>query len=287
MADYTPRAPWKFTNSDGSRTYTFPVDGLQWEPTQAFRRALAGVIGADYGHDYAQGAPWSKDFGEQAVRFELWGDDPNPDTFVDAAFDTMVGELVGIGAGKLWARDAAGDARWTWAKLDGLPQKTVDAETLFKLPVAVRFVQESDWFAEDPVVVTEAGVTASPHEFVLTNSGNAPCQAIEIRLRSNGAGGFEETVMLNVSNGYQWETLRTAVDADSEVKVDAEDSAALWSANNGATYVDDFANFSYGDAQVPFMVFEAGDNLLRFTDAAGAPRDYDIEITFWPTFHSA
>lgn len=282
MVNYTPRAPEKFTNSDSSATYTFPVDELEWEPKQSFRVATAGVIGADYGHDFAQGAPWAKDFGEEGVRFSLWGSDQE----IDDAFDACVGGLINIGAGKLWAVDAAGSRRWCWAKLAGLPEKTVDAEQLYKLPVAVRFVRESDWFSESAVTVTRAGVVVSPDEFTVTNPGNAPCRAITCRLKSNGVSGFDLTEMLNVSNGYQWSTTRTAADADSEVKVVVDEAAALYSANNGATYADDYANFDFGDAQIAFMQFEAGDNLIRLTDNDPTP-DFDFVITFYPTWHSA
>lgn len=280
MADYTPRAPEKFTNADSSQTYTFPVDDLEWEPTGASRRATANVIGADFGIDFAGGAPWARDFGEQGIRFSLWG----TDQAIDDAFDTLCQALMGIGAGKLWAIDASGDRRWCWAKLDGLPTKYVDAETLFKLPVSTRFVQESDWYSETDVTDIVA-ISTSPQEFTVTNTGNKATSAISFRLRSNGVAGFTSPIFLNVSNGYTFTVDRTADDADSDVLVDCDDSAVEFSDNNGATYVDDYANFDYGDSQNPFMVFEPGDNLIRVTDA-GTP-DFSLEIVHSPTWHSA
>jgi len=275
----SPRWLEQFASVDGLASYAFPVDDFEYEPAQAFRRAEAPAVGADYPVDLLGAAPWPKAVAEEAVRFTIWGATAAD---ADAQFDACVATLREIGLGKLWAVDAVGARRWAWAKLLARPSYLVDVNGYFNVPVALRFARFSDWFAEAATAGSTA-ISATPHAFTITNPGNAPARAVVLRFRANGPAGFTNPSLVNLTNGYAFASSRDAVSADSELKLDTERGQALWSDTNGATYADDYALVTLGPTQVGLMQLEPGTNAFQYSDA-GSP-NLTLEWSFYAPYH--
>jgi len=268
------RAAEKFTSEDGFTVYTFPVDDYEYDPDQKYRDASDAVVGADYAVDYAGGAPWPKDVATEVVRFTIWGADAGD---AEDQFDDCASTLRKIGRGKLYTLASDGSRRWAWAKLTGRPTYSARVDDYSNIPVSCRFLRFSDWFAESPTTGTEA-VAATPATFTITNPGNAPCLAAVIRLRSNGAAGFTNPVLTNLTNGYAISSSRDAAGANSELRIDAGAAKVEYSNDDGASYADDYSLVTLGVTQVGFMRLEPGDNTMRYADG-GAP-NLSIEWSF-------
>lgn len=273
------RYPESFASADGGISYAFPGDGLEWSPSQGFRRSEAAAIGADYAWDHLQGAAWPAAVAEEAVRFVIWGDTAAD---VDTAFDTCVATLRRIGRGKLWTTDAAGVRRWAWAKLAARPVTTVTVDALFTLPVECIFARYSNWYAESPTTGSQA-LSASPTTWNITNPGTAPARGIVLRLRSNGATGATDPKFENLTNSHEIQTTRDLTGADHELRIDNGAQRVQRSTDDGATYADDWALVTVPADQVALLELEPGINSIRYTDA-GTP-DAVAEWSFYPEFY--
>ncbi|MCC6381819.1 MAG: hypothetical protein IT304_04880 [Dehalococcoidia bacterium] len=269
----------KFESVDGLMSYAFPVDDYEYEPSQAFRRAEAPVVGADYAVDFLGAAPWPKAVGEEALRFTIWGTSAAD---ADGQFDDSVTTLRRIGLGKLYQLDSVTTRRWCWAKLLARPSYQVDVNGCFNVPVTLRFARYSDWFAAAPTTGSVT-ITTSPYPLTITNPGNAPARFAVFRLRANAASGFTNPSLTNLTNGYSFASSRDAVSVDSELKVDTERMQVLWSDTNGAVYADDYALVTLGPTQVGFMQLEPGPNAMQYADG-GVP-NLDLEWSFYAPYH--
>lgn len=269
----------KFESVDGFTSYTFPIDDYEYEPAQAFRRAEAPAVGADYALDFTGAAPWPKAVGEEAVRFTIWGASA---TDADSQFDACVTTLRRIGLGRLYQLDAATTRRWCWAKLLARPSYLVDVNGYFNVPVTLRFARYSDWFAAAPAAGSVT-ITTSPRAFTITNPGNAPARFVVFRFRANSTGGFTNPSLTNLTNGYSFASSRGAVSVDSELKLDTERMQVLWSDTNGAIYADDYALVTLGPTQVGFMQLEPGPNAMQYAD--GGTPNLDLEWSFYAPYH--
>lgn len=279
MVDWAPGYAEKFEDTSGTQSYSFPQDDYGYEAAQALRVADAVSIGADYAHDHLGGLRWAKGVGEEAVRFAIWGADA--DTAMDA-FDDCARRLLNIGRGKLFVLFPDGSRRWCWAKVVERPSYMVEAETLFKLAVAVRLRRYSDWYSTTATTGSQV-VNATPTSWTITNAGNTRVTAAVFRLRSSGATGFTNPRLENVTTGEQIDSSRDAASANDELKIDCGRMQVLRSTDDGATYSDDYANVTLPATQVDLLTLEPGDNTIRYTD--GGTPSLTIEWSFYPQWH--
>ena len=270
----------KFESVDASQSYTFPLYAYEYEPSQALRPRIAVAVGADYGLDLAGAARWPKDIAAAAVRFEMVGS--STPGALDTDIDSMMSTLLRIGLGKLFTIDNAGTRRWAYAKLDAVPQVTVRIQEWMRQPVSIHFTRLSDWFASSTTTATRT-VTASPETFTITNPGNAPVYRAVFRFRANAAAGFTNPQLENLTNGYSFSTTRDSASADSEVRVNTETEVVQYSNDDGATYADDYTNFSQLATQAGMMLLDPGDNSMRLT--CGGTPNYDFVHTFYAPYH--
>ncbi|MCJ7510692.1 MAG: hypothetical protein MUP14_07395, partial [Dehalococcoidia bacterium] len=245
----------KFTNIAGtSISYTFPLKAYEWESVEPLRTAFLESVGMDFAYDALRGAMSPRGVAAETVRFMIVGADA---AAVDTALDDIRGKLLSIGRGKLYTVTAAGVRRWCYARLAGLPDIRVSVPAMRHAPAEVRFQRYSPWFAES---ITTVGATTlidtSPKTISVTNAGNIPAKLVAIRFRADGAGGFTNPVLTNVTNGYTFSSTRDAISANSELKVDTEDLSVRWSNDNGVTYADDFVLFTIGALQASFFRLE-------------------------------
>lgn len=274
MAD-APRFAEKFVSRDGLLSYSFPGDNLEYQAAQEYRRAEGVAVGADYAHDYAGGLAWPRAVGEERVRFTIWA---TSSADADTAFDSCASTLRRAGLGKLYIVDSAGNERWCYAKLQGRPSYTVNQDSYFDLEVECVFARYSNWKSTTLTTGT-ATITTSPQSFTINNPGNARVEAIVFRLRANTATGFNNPSLTNTTTLHSFSTTRDAASANSEVKVDCERNTVTYSNDDGSSYTDDYANFSYGATQVAFMVFDPGDNTVQY--AGDGTERLDVSWSFY------
>lgn len=206
MTDFAPvRYAEKFESADGVTSVTFPGDDYEYQPEQGYRRGDAPVVGADYAVDFAAGSAWAKEPALESVRFILWGASAAD---ADTQFDTLVQKCRNIGLGKLYQLDAAGVRRWCWAKLRGRPAYVVRSEQFWNIPVVLSFVRYSDWFAASATTGSRT-ITTTPDTFTINNPGNAAARFIVFRFRANGASGFTNPNLTNLTNGYASRCVKT------------------------------------------------------------------------------
>lgn len=271
----------KFTSINGGVSYSFPTDEYEYTAAQAYREALAEVIGADYAHDFLAGAAWAKAPGEESVRFVIWADSAAD---ADSAFDTMASTLRTIGLGKLWVVDAAGTRRWCYAKLRARPAYVVTVEQYFNMPSEATFLRLSDWYASAATTGSQA-LSASPTAFNITNPGNGRTGLVTFRLRSNGVNGFQDPTLTNSTNGQAVASTRDGATADSELRIDTATAQVRYSNDDGVSYADDYSLVTLAATQaVVGIELEPGDNSMSYSQASGTP-DATLEWEFWAAFH--
>ena len=267
----------KFENSAGSVSYTFPADNYVYRVDQPFRSSLEVISGADYAVDYAGSLPWPKAIAVERVTGMIWG---ASGAGADTEFDTMCQKLINTGLGKLYVKDQAGARRWCWAKLAARPGYGTDAYAFSNIPFELEFMRFSDWYGTTIVNFSQA-IAASPTTVTLSNAGNAPVRNIEFRIRSSGVGGFASPLLTNDDNGYAVGSLRTALSADDEIRIDTARKAIEYSQDNGTSYVSDFSQFVMGGLQVGWFVIDAGGNDVIVTGMTSGV----FEANYYPAYH--
>lgn len=255
-----------------------PLVDYEWQSQQALKSPKSPVAGASYGHRHLGTGAAVKDYGRESLRCTILDTDP---ALVDAALDALKAKMWGVGVGQLWALDSDDVRRWCWAELAAMPAAQWRAGMIFMVNVSLEFVRLSDWYGEDPV---EGAVTineATEH-FTLTNAGNAPVEQVLWRLRSSSAAGYTNPSVQNQMNGYGWSTTRDAASTSDEVKVDGFRAEVKRSTDDGASYTDDFAEFSVNSGKVGFFRLEPGQNKCYVT--SGGTPDASLEYAYWPTW---
>lgn len=279
MVDFLRYAE-KFESVDTLLSYTFPGDNLEYQASQDYRASLANVIGADYAHDHLSAVPWTKDVGEEAVRFEIW---KTTAAEADTEFDSFVGTCRRIGTGKLYALDQAGARRWCYAKLRGRPSYIVTVDQYVNMPVEATFIRLSDWFDETATTGSQS-LSASPTTFSITNPGNARVRiGLVFRLRANATGGFTDPTLENITTGESVTSSRDAASANSELRITPERMAVEYSNDNGSTYADDYTLVTLGATQATLIELEPGVNQMRYTQASGTPNAV-LEYSFYAAY---
>lgn len=260
-------------------TVVFPLRQYEYEPSQGYRVADRPAIGLNYAVDMAGQDPWAKDVGIESVRFMLTGDTP---AARDAQFESIVNGCRNGGLGSLYTIDSLGARRWAYAKLDSRPGYSSRTSMWGQTAVTLRFRRYSDWQSVNPVTGTIVA-SASPTDFVLTNTGNAPVEWMAFRFRSNSAAGFNAPLLTNLTNAWSIGSTRVAAATTHEVRIDTERMTVEWSTDDGGTYADDYASRTIGAKQAAFMRLEVGANAMRLT--SGGTPSMNLDYVFSPAYH--
>lgn len=287
----------KFTSRDGTLTVDFSTyDNQEYEAGQQYRATLAPVTGADYGVDYAGAGPWAKEFGEEAVRFVIFGiDGPTR----DAAFDLITGRAREIGEGKLWQVDEDTNRRWCYAKLAARPSYATRFDNFAETRVALRFVRLSDWYDED---LTEVSTTLTGYQkfLTVTNPGNAPVyDGIVITITATAAAGFSNLVVRNLTTGESITIPVAAAVVGAQVVIDTGQQSVTFL--SGESYIGGSASYigamliggavagdvthliTQGEDSPVLFHFEPGANQLEIL-SDGSPAA-TVDIDFYGGWH--
>jgi len=268
----------KFESLSAAVSYTFPLKAYEWESVESLRTAFLESVGMDFAYDALRNAPAPRNISNETVRFIVTAATA---ASVDTEVDTMKAKMLNIGRGKLFTIDGSSTRRWCYARVVAMPDVRVSVPALNHVPASIQFQRMSPWFASSITSVVTDTAT-SPKTFTVTNPGNVPAKWVEIRFRSDSNAGFTNPALLNSTNGYLFSSTRDSASSSSELKVDTEDLSVKFSTDNGASYTDDFANFTIGSNQGSFFQLEPGDNTIVYTD--GGTADLQLEINFYAPF---
>src|SRR5690606_32858568 len=125
------------------------------------------------------------------------------------------------------------------------------------------------------------GIDASPENFTVVNAGTTIIRNAVIELRSLGVAGFQDLTLSSLANGDTFSSSRAAQGSNSILRIDCGRYSVQYSNDAGATWTDDYGNFSYGNQQVDFFRLVPGTNLLRYEQGTGTP-NLDIVVSFYP-----
>lgn len=275
----TPRRAYRLTSADGTTTViSFPKGLYEWEPDQAFRTAIDTVVGADYAYDHHGRGPSPVEPAQETVRGILVCESTEA---LDAEMSAIRGALRTMRGAKIWTIDDSGAARWAWARPRSAQPFLIDGLRDRHAPAVFELSRLSDFYPEAP----EAGgvaIDGTPQQFAINNPGTLPAQAVTFRFRANGPGGFTAPTLRNLTNGHQFQHDRTALDEESELRINTGTFDADWSIDAGQTYAPDYANLAVPSEQFGWMPLEPGDNVLSYEDD-GSP-DLDIEWEFFAPY---
>lgn len=259
----------------------FPLKGYEYQPEQGFRVTDKPVIGGDYSWDHMAFAPWTKQPGIEPVRFLVAGGTP---AALDTIVDGLVAQCINSGLGTLQTTDAAGNKRWCYAKVDERPGSLKSTEMWGYTAMTLHFRRYSNWKDLNPTAGTVV-VSVNNQIIPIINAGNAPVEDILFRFRSSGVSGFNRPLLTNLTNGYAIGSLRTAADANSEVRIETGRYYIAWSTNDGVTLVPDYTQVQIGTQQVAFFRLEANTtNQVRYSHLSGIP-SLSLEYSFFAEYH--
>ena len=149
---YQPRIPVKFTNADGTGTFTFPLAEYSFELEGGLYVPESPLTGAHGGLDLLGVGLAPKQSQMLRLSFTAFEDEPKT---VDATIDEMLSKLHSYGRGKLWTSglDSAGavELRWTWARSVAMPRLSWQAGDVVSKQAICGFRCEPFWYAESPI----------------------------------------------------------------------------------------------------------------------------------------
>lgn len=280
MATRMLRYAEKAVSLDGAVTVTFPLMMYLWQSSGPLRSAYTRAPGNNYGFDHFRNAISPRDIARETIAFMV-GEDDIQDT-IDQ-IDEIKGAMLNMGAFWLTSLGQDGTRRKARCRLNSMPDVQVSYKRSITAPVVIEMDRMSDWYGETLVTPDVEVVTSSPDTFTITNPGNIPVDLVEIRLRSNGATGFTNPHLENLTNGYELRSTRDAASANSELKLDTSIPSILWSTDDGGTYADDWALYVQPTLQLPLSFrLDPGPNSIRYTDA-GTP-NVNISFSFYAAF---
>lgn len=273
-----PRRLSKFTSLDGSTVYEFPTDGHVWEQPQGLRNQTVAVIGANYALDLLDTRLAPLDVASERLTFNIIAD-------TEAEFDTaradVRSKLRRIGRGRLWAIDSAGvEERWSYARLEAMPDITLEPLNITWVEVQCEFSRYSHWYAANQTQIEET-ITGTEN-IAVTNEGNEDVINAVIELRANAAGGFQAFTIERLQSEEYFGSSRVADAAGSVLRIDCGRRMVEYAAD-GLNFVNDYGNVTWGAGQVDFLTLLPGLNTLRYSQSAGTP-NVDISITFYAAF---
>lgn len=113
-------------------------------------------------------------------------------------------------------------------------------------------------------------ITQTPFEFNLYNKGVLETRRVVFRFASQGANGFTNPKIENLTTGQEFESTTDGADADDVLSVNCSPGLgrARKSTDGGATWTDDTPNLSIGATQAVVCELAPGDNRMRYTDGA-------------------
>lgn len=244
----------KFTSLDGSSlVYTFPLNGYAMEQTQPLLAQRAVLTGASYEYDLMGDAVSPKANGFDRVSFLSVNATP---ATIDTDLDAVKSKLRLAAKGKLWTLDSNGDRRWAYARLQDMPDLSMDINGRNAAPVVVVFSRFSDWYGEDVIEDSPFTIGSDPDTFTVVNPGNARIYNAVITLK----GTYTNPVLTNTTNGYILQSSRDGSSSSHHLRFDCGKGRVDFSTDNGATFAGDYANFVRQSNQVQLMVLEPGDN---------------------------
>lgn len=225
----------KFESLDGSVSWTFPSTDYQYQAEQAFRRATAPAVGADYAHDYAGYGAWAKELASEKITGLIWG---TSGANADTQFDEMASKLRSVGLGKLYLVDQAGARRWAYAKLTARPSYRNSSTTFYNIDVSVDVTRLSDWFAT-ALTSASSAVAVNYESFVVNNAGNAPVKTgLIFQLTSSAAAGFSDVRITNVTTGESIRWRGSARWSGAVLRIDNSDLSVRLDADAGLVVGD-------------------------------------------------
>lgn len=271
-----PRFLEKFTSASGGLSYTFPLSRYEYQPQQSLRLPTARTVGQDYAYDLLASTLAPREVGREVVRFAVV---ENVATDMDDELDDMAALLFRAGRGKLYTLGADATRRWAWARLVEMPSMTITPYNTRLLPVSLSFLRLSDWFDSSATTDTEV-VTADEQQWTVTNPGDLPARLMTIQIIANAAGGITNPVITNLTNGYVLASTRDSAAEDDEIKLDTEAGTIEYSADAGATFADDFAEYTVPTDQ-PVLSFqlEPGANTIQYE--GGGTINCDVVFTWY------
>lgn len=274
-----PRYLERFTDRNGTSVITFPTYEYECEVDDDVVAPQMRGIGMDFAYDQIGNVvPSLQRPGSARVRGVLAED---TSALLDTSFDAMKAGLYLNAEGKLWSLGADGTRRWCWARVNDLPRLTVQRARAYHAPYVIGFRKDSFWFAE-AVTNLQRTVTASGETWAFVNPGLLPARLMTIRLRANTAAGIINPKLTNTSNLYVFESARDSASANSEVRLITGQSPE-YSNDDGATFVDDFANYVIPTNQQAFSFrLEAGSNNMKYE--GGASQSLSVEIAFYAVY---
>lgn len=268
----------------GGNTYTFPTAQAEIRQQWTFPRdgvALAGAVGMYPGMG-DEVAP--QQLAVSATLQFAWGQTVNGtvlDSWADmvAAIDLACQRML-TGQGKLWAIREDDSTLWAYAKVSQLQRPSLAVRRrLVDLPVT--FVIEDTWYDDalsgawcfdegysfdvvdggdyfdifDLVLTSASGGTLN-----VTNSGNAPARVMTISIATSSGDVVNPKVACDL-NGYwfQW----TGTVSTDTLTVKPEQFYIVHGTADG------YSGLSHGTAQIEWMRFEPGTNVLTLTCAGG------------------
>ncbi len=276
---YQPRILEKFTDLDGLTSYSFSMADFEQEMGQSFVVPHQNTIGMNYGFLFRKAPPVKQPFVIRA-RCSILATDP---ASVDTEIGNMLGTLYNAGLGYVYSIDSAGTRRRVLAMFQNY-NVSWKAGDIFRKGVSLEFLALDDWRGVTATTGT-ATITASGQSFTINNPGDLINKLITIRLRANTAAGIINPKLANQTNGYELETARDSASVNSEIKytLDYNMRKVEYSNDNGASYVDDFAQLVLPTTSPPLSFdINIGNNTIVYT--GGASQSLDIEWSFYAPY---
>lgn len=269
----------KAVSLDGAQSVTFPLFQYEWQGSGAMRPARTTIPGTNYAFDHLRNAITPRDVARESIRF-MMGEDTVQATA--DAIDDLAGRLLAMGPFWLTTLGPDGTRRKARCRLASKVDILVSYRRSITAPAVLDIERYSDWFDNALQQHVEV-LTATPTTFTVTNPGSMPAELMVIRFRSNGATGYTNPILENLTNGFEFRSLRDAIDANSELKLDTEEPSVRHSTDDGGTYADDFANYTLPSLQMPLSFrLDPGPNSIRYTNT-GTPA-LNIEFLYYPVY---
>lgn len=248
------------------------------ETEQELETAFEALTGADYDYDELSLNQTPKRNAIERVQFLVVEDTPG---LVNAKLSELRSRL--RGRVKLWTSgseldeydDESAVDRWAYARMLSMPRVTLQAENRRHAPVMMVFSRMSDWYAEDAIEDSEA-IAIDPDSFSILNPGDARVFNPVITL----SGTYTNPRLTNGANGYVLESTRDGSSANHLLRFTVARRLVEFSSDNGATWVNDAANFVRQSGQVQPMVLESGANAFTITGMSSGT----VTVDFFPAY---
>ena len=251
----------------------FPTHRYEYQQEQPLLASSVALAGANYAFDQLGGAAAVKGNGVEVVRFLDVGAASGINADVDA-FKAMQS----YGRGRIWTQVApASGQRWAWARLAAMPSLSFTVEDASVVqPVFVTFERSSDWYGDPIGAAGLFTLSSNPQTITVTNPGTAPVNNAIITVKGTFNGDFAGLVITNTTTGYVLTSGRVGSASSHWLRFDAGANTVRFSSNSGATWTDDWANFTRTGGQVGLMVMAPGANSITIKDANGADVVFDL-----------